>query len=200
MILRGQNQLKQAAASFRLAVKLAPEDGASFRNLGEVLTQLGNLEEAIQYFARAVKIDPDDADTHYNLAVALTGLGQHRQAVHHYGQVLRVRPGWPPAANNLAWILSTHPDPNIRDGARALPLAEEACQKVHFRDPTGLDTLAAAQAEASQFDAAIRTSQRAIEIARSQGNQSLVDKLSRRLRLYQAKQAYRDPHLHVPRP
>ena len=134
----------------------------------------------------------------YDLAMALTGLGRQAEANQHYREALRLRPGWPPAANNLAWILATHPDPSVRDGTEAVKLALQTCQRVQFRDPTGLDTLAAAEAEAGDFAAAERFAQQAIELAAAQGKNALADKIKKRLQIYELGKRYRDLSLSRP--
>jgi tetratricopeptide (TPR) repeat protein len=196
-ILLAQEKLEDATGAFQAALKLSPQDRGSHVQLGQAFTKLAKTDEAARHFQMALEIDDSDADTHYNLALGLTELGRHSEAVAHYGNVLRLRPGWPPAANNLAWILSTHPDASIRDGERAVELAEEVCRKVRYQDPTGLDTLAAAQAESGRMDAAIGTIRRAIELTESRNDKATVEKLKDRLRTYEAGRPYRDPKLRV---
>jgi len=69
------------------------------------------------------------------------------------------------ALNNLAWILALSPDPDVRDGPRAVELAQRACADAHYLNPQFLNTLAAAQASTGRFDLAVKTLQRAIAIA-----------------------------------
>ncbi len=194
-LLLEKKQYNSAADTHGHALELKPDDRPSLVKRGEALAKLGMTHEAALHFSQALAIDPADADTHYNLAIALTGIGRHVEAVSHYGDVLRLRPAWPPAANNLAWILSTHPDDSIRDGTRALPLARQVCEKVHYRDPTGLDTLAAALAELGRFEEAGRTITQAIELAEAQQDSALVEKLRQRLQLYASSRPFRDPAL-----
>ena len=56
------------------------------------------------------------------------------------------------------------------------------CELTDWKDPTYLDTLAAAYAEAGDFDAAVRTQAKAIELAKDFGA---------RLKLYQDKKRHR---------
>ena len=78
----------------------------------------------------------------------------------------------------------------FRDGKRAVALATTACGLTNWKDANKLDTLAAAYAEAGDFDAAITWQTTAIEL--------LHDEMERgayrsRLALYQAKKPYREP-------
>jgi hypothetical protein len=61
----------------------------------------------------------------------------------------------------LAWILATHRDLALRNGARAVVLAERACQATDYKRPAYLQTLAAAYAEAGRFAEALDAAERA---------------------------------------
>jgi len=69
--------------------------------------------------------------------------------------------GQPGVMNDYAWPLATAPEPDLRDGGRALVYARAAVSEA----PTAayLDTLAAAHAEAGEFDEAVSVQQRALE-------------------------------------
>lgn len=67
----------------------------------------------------------------------------------------------PEGMNALAWLLATSPDPEVRNGPEAVRWARTAVE----REPTAtrIDTLAAAYAEAGDFDKAIETIELAID-------------------------------------
>lgn len=93
------------------------------------------------------------------------------------------------AKNNVAWILATAPDSKLRNGVEALQLAQQA---VANRPEADLfDTLAAAYAEAGQFDNAVRAQQRAIKMLRA-GQRQSVPEMERRVELYRRRQPYRE--------
>ena len=93
--------------------------------------------------------------------------------------------------NNLAWLLATSPEATLRDGGRAMRLAEWACQSTSYKSPPLLESLAAAYAETGQFDQAIRITQQAIEIVRGNPKAS-TDTLESRLKLYRAGKPYHE--------
>ena len=69
-------------------------------------------------------------------------------------------PGSTLVANDLAWLLATHPDAQVRDGAAAVAVAEEtqrasAAERAGKEDAGLLDTLAAAYAEAGRYAEAV---------------------------------------------
>ena len=59
------------------------------------------------------------------------------------------------ASNNLAWVLATAPDDSVRDGNRAVKFAKRALQMAPSH-PSIAGTLAAAYAEAGDFENAIK--------------------------------------------
>jgi tetratricopeptide (TPR) repeat protein len=58
-------------------------------------------------------------------------------------------------------------------------------------NPLVLTTLASAYAEAGDFDKAVETATRALEIAQRNGDQRLADELERRLELFRDQRAFR---------
>ena len=102
--------------------------------------------------------------TRLNLASALARLGRTHDAVVHFQEALRLEPDSIEGLNNLAWLLATCNDATIRDGARAVQLAEHACVLTDHKQGFLLGTLAAAYAEAGRF--ALWLSSRAIRMLR----------------------------------
>ena len=102
------------------------------------------------------------------------------------------------ARNNLAWLLATSPDENVRDGKRAVQLARPIA--FLFNSWGYMDTLAAALAESGDWPHAIEMQRRAIEIAREglseKDNSRLtqqVQQMQDRIALFEQKQAFREP-------
>jgi uncharacterized protein len=96
--------------------------------------------------------------------------------------------GDPSALRAAAWLLATSPKSEVRDGHAAVELARRATAAKR-KDPKALDTLAAAYAEAAQFNKAINTENEAIAL--TQEDEDKRDFLSR-LKLYQAKMPFRE--------
>ncbi|MGA2035666.1 MAG: tetratricopeptide repeat protein, partial [Thermoguttaceae bacterium] len=94
--------------------------------------------------------------------------------------------------NFVAWTLATSPDDALRNGAQAVTAARDAVQLSGGRDPSVLDTLAAALAEAGQFSEAVQTAGQAVQQAKSQGKAELAAKIQNRLNRYSANAPFRD--------
>jgi hypothetical protein len=89
-------------------------------------------------------------------------------------------------------VLATSPDASVRNGAKAVDLAQRAARLSGARNPWILGTLAAADAEAGQFPEAVATARQALELASPQANTSLVRLLQTQIKLYQAGSPFRD--------
>ena len=91
--------------------------------------------------------------------------------------------------NKLAWLLATCDDPKVRDGAGAVKFAEQAVAKTERKNPVNLETLAAAYAEAGQFEKAVNAENEAIALLQ---NEEQKTDFATRLKLYESNSPYRE--------
>jgi len=160
--------------------------------LGNSLFEKGRVEEAIAHYQRALDLEPSYFDAHYDLGNIFLQEGQPVEAIFHYQKALETQPNQAQALNNLAWILATCPDHAFRNGIKAVELAKQADASAGGKDPAIVGTLAAAQAEAGQFPAAISAAQRALQLAASLNKTNLARELQLELELYQRGVPFRD--------
>src|SRR5256885_12424682 len=149
------------------------------------------VPEAIEHSEEALRIRPGDADAQNNLGLAMLQTGDAKRAVTHLEKALEIDPGHMNAEVNLAWVLSTSSDNSLRNGARAVQLAEDIARRAGHANAIVLRTLAAAYAEVGRFNDAILTAQQAIEIGRATGNEGLIADLQRSIAAYQLSQPIR---------
>jgi len=77
-------------------------------------------------------------------------------AIAAYAQAIQANPLNIDAYVALAWLLATHPDERLRDGKRAVVLAQKALAlESGPTHPSLMETLAAAHAEAGYFEEAV---------------------------------------------
>jgi tetratricopeptide (TPR) repeat protein len=193
-VLVAQGKLDEAIKQYRKALEIKPDYVEAHGNLAKVLAAQGRWDEAVKEYTA---FTASDANTNNYLvqlqfADALMHAGRTREAVLHLNEVLRIKPDSIGIMNNLAWLLATSRETSVRDGARAVSLAEQACQLTHYRQTTLVGTLAAAYAEAGRFDDAISTAQKACALASESGQQELLKRNQELLELYRAHQPDRE--------
>lgn len=181
-------RLDEAIDQYQQALKLQPTYGAAHNNLGGVFLRLGRSDDALQQFRQALRLDPSNAEAHYNVGSVLRSRGELTEAADQFRQATRLAPDWTPALASLAWLLATAPDAALRDAVQAVSLAERVADLTGRRDASAMDVLAAAYAEAGQFDRAVDTSQSALAL---NPDAALADAIRRRLELYRQRRPYR---------
>ncbi len=181
----------EAIPCFQTALSLKSDFAPARKGLGAALGELGRYNEAAVEFERLVQLTPQDAGAHFNLALALRMSHQQGLAAAHYRAALRLNPDQPEALNDLAWILATHPEPTLRDGAEAVQLAERLCQLAGAPNALFLGTLAAAYAEAGRFTNAVQTAEQARALALAAGETQGVETTEKQLGFYRAGKPFR---------
>jgi tetratricopeptide (TPR) repeat protein len=187
-----QGRMDEAIAHYQKALEINPDDADIHNNLGNIFFQQGRMAEAISHYQKALAINPNYARAHYNLGSAFRQQGRLEEAIAQYQRALAIKPDYVEAQNTMAWVLATCPQTSLRDGSKAVGLAERANQLVGGKDPVILSTLAAAYAETGRFPEAVETAQRAMQLAEMQSDTTLAGALQSQLKLYQAGIPFRD--------
>jgi len=159
--LEREGDFRKAMVHYRVATAIDPDYGKAFYNMGQVLRKQGYWNQAVEAYSAAARCNASDLPTELNLANSLSHVGRNREAIAHFDHALNLAPDSIEALNNLAWILATNPDPQLRDGPRAVRLAEHAGTITGYKLPFVLGTLAAAYAEAGRFNEAIGSAEQA---------------------------------------
>ena len=120
-----------------------------------------------------------------NLGNAYRRKGKAAEAVACYQKAIDLQPHFLPALENQAWMMATWPEPSVRNGDKAVALAEQANQLSHGTAPQILRTLAAAYAETGRFTEAVATAKRAAALAVAQSRTDLASVLQTEIELYQ---------------
>jgi tetratricopeptide (TPR) repeat protein len=184
--LMQKGEVDKAIAQFQEALAISPRFAMVHGSLGIALAKKGQLTEAIAQFQKSLETDPDNEEVRKNLAMAFAQKGQPEQAIAQFDRVLEINPDSVEACDNLAWLLATASDSSLRDGAKAIALAQHAGKLADHDNPFILRTLAAAYAETGNYREAITTARRALEFAARRKNDLLAGKLQQEIKLYEA--------------
>jgi len=114
--------------------------------------------------------------------------GRYADAIENVDSALESHPDSPFLHNNKAWLLATCPDDDVRDGELAIEHATKACELSGWTNVMFLDTLAAAYAEAGDFESAVKWQEEAIRL----DNGAFKQDFQKRLRLFKAGKPYRE--------
>lgn len=177
-----------ALQDYDQAVSLNPNDAGFFNSRGHANYRMGRLREALRDYNQAVKLDPNDASILVNRGDAYRDQQAYAPAAADFREAIRINPKLGRAYLSAAWLMATCPDAKYRDPEKAVAAAEKARDLDGDKDYRYLDTLAAAQANAGQFDLAKATIAKALAAA----PQKEASNVQRRQRLYESARAYRD--------
>jgi len=192
VLLALRARLGEAAEHFRKVIKLKPDYADAHGNLANVLVGQYKLDEAVEQYQRTIELSPNSAQAHYKLGLALEKQKKFTAAAAQYQKALELDPRHLPAHVSLAWLLATCPEASLRDGGRAMDLAQQAVQLSKDGPPEVLDTLAAAYAEAGRFEEAVQTARQALDLPATKNNQPLTEAIQNQLRCYETNSPYRD--------
>jgi tetratricopeptide (TPR) repeat protein len=198
ILIQLPQQGTEAVAHLQRSVELDPSKPSVQSALGVALLETGNAEESFKHLQAAIALDPDDGDAHYNLGNTLLQLLRPKDAVAEYERAFQINPNDTAALNNLAWVLATWPDPAGRDGAKAVEWAEKGDALTQKRSAVHAATLAAAYAEVGRFADAIKTAERAMQLATDAGDNQRAEFISVQLELYHANTPLRDQRFAPP--
>jgi tetratricopeptide (TPR) repeat protein len=187
-------ELQKALDAMDLADLEGPQKVEMLLQLGVMYANQHENQKAIDSLTQALEQAPDNALAMQLRADVLLRLGRHEEAIADYEACLKFTPDDTSALNNLAWVLATSPQDDLRDGRRSIELAQKACELTDYKAAHILSTLASGYAESGDFDTAIKWSTKAVEVA---GQEAEVEpqtqaQLQKELESYQNKQPWRE--------
>ena len=186
-----KGEYDRAIEDYTAALRLKPDLHQALYNRGNAWKAKGEYDRAIEDYTAALRLKPDLHQALHNRGNAWKAKGEYDRAIEDYTAALRLNPDYVYSLNSLAWLMATALDGRVRDGSRAVRLAEKAISLQD--DAVYRDTVAAAYAEAGRFTDAVTTQERAVSMARAEGSSG--DRIARfedRLGLYRAGRPYRE--------
>ena len=136
---------------------------------------------------------------YFNLGEVALREGKEAQARSAFETSLKYTPRQIPVLNSLSWLMATASDASVRNGAGALHYATFMMQAPGAPDDANLlSTLAAAQAAANQFPAAVQTTLKAIGILEAGGPSDKLERQRGHLDLYRRQKTLSSPLKQTP--
>ena len=176
-----------AISDYTTLLRLNPNDSAAYVSRGHAYFQMREFDQALSDYSMAVSLQPNDALLRANRADAYQSLRMWQQAADDYRLAVDMDNQLGRAYQGAAWLMSTCPDARFRNSEMALEAAQSAITNDGEGDYRYLDTMAAAQASAGQFEQAQETLTKAIKKA----PESEQERLKSRLDLYKEGKPYR---------
>jgi tetratricopeptide (TPR) repeat protein len=187
-ILAQLKRLDEAIAEMQQLTKAVPNQPELKMQLAMYFLINKQPREAISEYDDLLLLDPENFLALRSRADAYLNIGKHAEAIADFEAALKVEPEDTAILNNLAWVLATSPQADLRDGKRAVELATKACELTEYKLPHILSTLAASFAESGNFDTAIEWSQKAVDMDDPENDEQLAKELAS----YQKKQPWRE--------
>lgn len=178
----------KAIADYGQAIRIYPLWANSYNNRGWTWHKKKQYDRAIADYNEAIRLDPSSALAIVNRGFAWQDKGEYYKALADYDRALKVDPKYGRAWVARAWLYATCPEKKFRDGKLAVASATRACQLSQWREAPKLAVLAAAYAEAGDFDKAVRWQQDAIARYLDPEDRKLGRE---RLELYKQKKPFR---------
>ncbi len=183
-----RGEFGRAITDYTEAIRLSPKEAAFYTGRGRSYQRIGRPREAIEDINMAARLDPNDAKARLSRAELYLSQRDFGRAAADYRDAIKLDPNLGSAYLGAAWIMATCPDERYRNSELALSTAQKAMELDGDKDPRYTETLAAAYANAGQYDSAVAMLQTLLE----KSNQQQQASIRGRIDLYKSEKPYRD--------
>lgn len=180
-------ELEKAIVDAETAILLEPTFAMGIAVRAYIRLQEGDLAEAIAEATRAVRLDGRQSASYLLRGLIYRAKNNESAACRDFERVASLAPLAATAHANLALQLATSHSKSVRDGSKAIAIAERACVLSENQSWLCLSAFAAANAEAGDYAKAVDLQGKATLVAPA----NYRDSCNQRLKLYVAKQPFR---------
>ena len=188
-------EYQRALSDYSKAVEIMPNDVDTRIARAKTYVRLHRGDLALADLTFALHLDPKSTRALTARAVTLAELADFSHAKVAIESAIRSIPGKNFKTKkydlgSLAWIWATSPADALRDGQKAISYAKKACKLDQWQNWNFVNILAAAYAEAGDFDDAVKYQKQAMRLMPP--DRPHVEEQQARLMLYEKHQPYRD--------
>lgn len=191
-LLALQGREAEAEGHFGEALRLSPSNPEAHIQYAAILTKRGRHHHAVSHLRAAISV-AESFDARMNLTALLYQTSDYSGAIRELQKVVTIYPRNAEGLNNLAWILATSPEKDVRDGSAAVGFATRACELTDYRLARTVGTLAAACAEAGLFEKAVENAGKAAALAEKSGDSRFAATNHQLARLYGSGRSFHEP-------
>jgi tetratricopeptide (TPR) repeat protein len=192
VLMASKGQPQPAVQHLLAAVQYQPNYVEAHLALGDVLRRGGRGEASLAHYRDAIAINPRQMIARLGYAMALVQLHRYREARDWLDESVRLYADRTELKIALARLLATSPDERVRDGARALTIAQQLFDAGEKSTSLG-ETIAMALAEQGNYAQAVAIQRDVIAAAQKAGLTGAVQRMAANLALYERRQPCRTP-------
>jgi tetratricopeptide (TPR) repeat protein len=179
----------RALADYSNAIRLDSKLLCAYLDRGAAWHFKGEDDRAISDYSEAIRLDPKSPMPYYCRGLVWYAKKSYDRALADYNEAIRLDRHFAWAYKARAWLWATCPSPKFRDPRRAIESATRAYHLGGRKQAGDLDTLAAAYAEAGDFEEAVRRQEKANKLYTEVDDKR---KGEERLKLYKEKKPYHE--------
>jgi tetratricopeptide (TPR) repeat protein len=157
-----KKEYDKAIADHSEAIRLDSNFAIAYYCRGLAWGYKGDYDRAIADFSETVRLDRKCAHAFVLRAYAWAHTKAYGKAIADFNETVRLDPKCRDGYTGRAWIWATCPDPNNRDGKKAIESARQGLA-IDPNNPWCMVIRAAAHAEIGEFAEAVRWQERALE-------------------------------------
>ncbi len=186
-----KGEYDKAISDYNKAIEINPNFDTAYNNRGSAYGKKGDYDKAFDDYNKAISENSKNDSAFLNRGNMYYKQGAYGKAIEDYTKAIQLNSKNDSAYNNLAGLLATCADAKYRNGARAVEFAKKAMVLCPNNFEIS-DTLAAAYAEAGQFEDAVKTQEKAIDMLNEKDKTLYLIEFTERLNFYKARKPWQD--------
>jgi tetratricopeptide (TPR) repeat protein len=192
VLMASSGQTQPAVQHLLAALQYQPNYVEAHMAVADVLRRSGRGEASLAHYRDAIAINPRQMVARLGYAMALVQLHRDREARDWLEESVRLYGDRTELKIALARVLATSPDDRVRNGGRAMTIAQQLFDAGEKSTSLG-ETIAMAQAEQGNYVQAIAIQRDVMAASQKAGITANVQRMAANLALYEHRQPCRTP-------